>query len=364
MGLFVILSLVVGVAVVIGISSERLLFDDAVYYKASFDDAQGLRKGQQVRIGGVSAGEVTAIRFPDDARTKKVVVVFEIRGKYAERIRENSIVKIDSKGVLGDKMLAITPGTSDQPMIAPWGWVPSRRTRDVMEQAANAVAQAEEALGRVNRAIGLLASEEVARDVRETAANIRDITHAINHGEGAANALLHDPRTRDNLNSALAGLAATSRELSGASHEIRTMLGEVRTGHGALHALIYERDGAQAVASLGRAADEIATLMHDVRTEQGLLHSLIYTDEQANLLANLTETSAGVRQIVSDLRAGRGTIGALLVDPSVYEDLKRVVGNVGRSRALRALVRYSITEDEERPGPPAVERGTDGQNGQ
>ena len=56
--------------------------------------------------------------------------------------------------------------------------------------------------------------------------------------------------------------------------------------------------------------------------------------------------SDDLRQIVADLRAGKGTLGALLVDPSVYEDLKMVLGNVERNKALRALVRYSIRRDE------------------
>jgi phospholipid/cholesterol/gamma-HCH transport system substrate-binding protein len=46
------------------------------------------------------------------------------------------------------------------------------------------------------------------------------------------------------------------------------------------------------------------------------------------------------------MKAGRGTIGALLVDPSVYEDIKSLVGNVERNQVLRALVRYSIKQDE------------------
>jgi hypothetical protein len=56
-------------------------------------------------------------------------------------------------------------------------------------------------------------------------------------------------------------------------------------------------------------------------------------------------------------------VGALLVDPSVYEDLKAVLGNVERNDVLRALVRYSIKQDEKKPpvevsapsaGAPAV----------
>jgi phospholipid/cholesterol/gamma-HCH transport system substrate-binding protein len=63
----------------------------------------------------------------------------------------------------------------------------------------------------------------------------------------------------------------------------------------------------------------------------------------------LNRVSADVAHIVADVRAGKGTLGALLVDPSVYEDLKILLGNVGRNRALRALVRYSIEQDDQSP---------------
>jgi hypothetical protein len=63
-------------------------------------------------------------------------------------------------------------------------------------------------------------------------------------------------------------------------------------------------------------------------------------------MKNLNAASDDIRQITANLRAGKGTIGALLVDPSVYEDLKMVLGNVERNKALRALVRYSIRRDE------------------
>jgi len=65
--------------------------------------------------------------------------------------------------------------------------------------------------------------------------------------------------------------------------------------------------------------------------------------------ANLGAITGDLRQIVADLRAGKGTLGALLVDPSIYEDAKSVLGNVQRNDALRALVRYSIKQDEKHP---------------
>jgi phospholipid/cholesterol/gamma-HCH transport system substrate-binding protein len=67
------------------------------------------------------------------------------------------------------------------------------------------------------------------------------------------------------------------------------------------------------------------------------------------MMSNLNQASTDFRQIMSDMRAGKGTLGALLVDPSVYEDVKLMLGNVERNRTLRALVRYSIKRDEKSP---------------
>ena len=68
------------------------------------------------------------------------------------------------------------------------------------------------------------------------------------------------------------------------------------------------------------------------------------------ILGTLTGAGGGVlRDIVRGVKQGKGTVGALLVDPSIYEDLKRVLGNVERNSVLRALVRYSIRRDEQAP---------------
>jgi hypothetical protein len=63
-----------------------------------------------------------------------------------------------------------------------------------------------------------------------------------------------------------------------------------------------------------------------------------------------------LRDILANIQAGRGTVGALLTDPSLYEDMKTLVGNVQRNEILRALVRYSIRADEgsRQPTPQAT----------
>jgi len=48
-------------------------------------------------------------------------------------------------------------------------------------------------------------------------------------------------------------------------------------------------------------------------------------------------------------------VGALINDPTIYEDLRTVLGNVKRNYILRELVRYSISHrgELEEVGKPA-----------
>ena len=97
----------------------------------------------------------------------------------------------------------------------------------------------------------------------------------------------------------------------------------------------------------GARLTRLRLTLKGVREGNGLAKSVIYGDEHSQeVMQNLDAMSSDLRQITADLRAGKGTLGALLVDPSVYEDIKLVLGNVGRNKALRALVRYSIQRDE------------------
>jgi phospholipid/cholesterol/gamma-HCH transport system substrate-binding protein len=159
----------------------------------------------------------------------------------------------------------------------------------------------------------------------------------------------------DSVTSTLASVRSASGALAGVTRDVRDITHEIRAGDGTAHAIIYGDDGRRLVASLADTAGEAATILRDVRTGDGNAHELLYGDSAGDLNSNLTAMSGDLRAIVADVRAGRGTIGGLLVDPSIYEDVRRLVGNLERNEILRALVRYSIREDEARPPPPEAD---------
>jgi phospholipid/cholesterol/gamma-HCH transport system substrate-binding protein len=134
-------------------------------------------------------------------------------------------------------------------------------------------------------------------------------------------------------------------------HEVTT---QIRSGPGLAHAVIYDGEVSKSAAG---ALDELHKDLLAVRQGNGLARALLYGDgeggaEQQRMMKNLGAATDDVRAIVASVRAGKGTLGALLVDPSLYEDLRSTISNVQRSDVLRALVRYTIKKDEEQAAPP------------
>jgi phospholipid/cholesterol/gamma-HCH transport system substrate-binding protein len=97
-------------------------------------------------------------------------------------------------------------------------------------------------------------------------------------------------------------------------------------------AILERAEGTRVLADVSRMSREVAGAARALRGG-------------TTAMADLGHVSRTLRQIGDDLQQGKGTLGALLKDPSIYEDVKIILGNVKRSRVLRALVRYTIKRD-------------------
>jgi phospholipid/cholesterol/gamma-HCH transport system substrate-binding protein len=73
----------------------------------------------------------------------------------------------------------------------------------------------------------------------------------------------------------------------------------------------------------------------------------MYDPKGKQLMGNLVKTTESLREITEKISSGEGTIGALVVDPTLYENLKKLLGGAERSRILRNLIRKSIEKGKE-----------------
>ncbi len=354
-GIFVTLGLLVAGILVFLVGDERHMFDRKAQLHATFTDVAGLKVGSPVRMGGVDVGHVERIVFGAQAQDRLIHVYFSMVSAQLVRVREDSVVRIVSKGLLGDKALDVTMGTRGA-QARDGSTIRTNESDDLgnaMARAGEILTRATQILDNVNNATRPLADPAFSRDALALVHNLQTITRQAAEGPGTVHELLTNDATARRLESTLAAAQVAANRAADSAAHVEAIAREARNGRGLVHALVYDREGAQMVRSLATVSEEVAAITHDVRTGNGGLHQIIYGQESARAAQNIEQATASVRDILGDMRQGRGTLGALLVDPSLYEDLKSLVGNVQRNEILRAMVRYSIHQDDA-PTPPVA----------
>lgn len=352
-GIFVLTGLLCIGIVIFLIGDEKQLFTGREYYKTAFSDVQGLKRGAPVRMGGINVGTVEGVGYGDNAKDTVIYVQISIVEREAARIRTDTVASIAGKGLLGDKMLELSVGDPKKPVLPPGSVIKNEEPRDfteMLDSLSRVSTKVERVVTNLESTSKELASDEFHEDVRGITHSLSNILKTIDEGDGYAKRLLADPKEAERLSRVVGNLEQTSAELSRAARGVGTILERVQTGPGLAHDLVYKDEASRTLAQLGGAADEFSTTLRGIREGNGLAKSMLYGDEgSSQLMGNLNQVTQDVSQIVADIKAGKGTLGALLVDPSVYEDVKLLLGNVERNKTLRALVRYSIKQDERAP---------------
>ena len=360
-GIFVTLALVVGAALVFTLGNRSAMFASKNTYGATFTNVSGLRPGAPIRLSGIDVGTVGDIEFLPDGRCR---VTLEVREDVAGLITApvdpatgdgGTVATLGSKGLLGDMLVDLSPGRGAP--LAPGTDIPTVETGGLfgaLSEAGDVIADVRPAIENVREFTEVLADDQFRRDLHDISHNVATVTQMLADENGSVARILRDPELGDRLASTLQSVQVASSELAATSRNVRAITTEIREGDGTAHQLIYGEEGTRLVTNLADTAGEAATILRDVRTGEGNAHDLLYGDDAGDLISNLTAISGDLRAVMGEVRAGRGTIGGLLMDPSIYEDIKRIVGNLERNDILRALVRYSIREDEARdPAPQA-----------
>jgi phospholipid/cholesterol/gamma-HCH transport system substrate-binding protein len=111
-------AIVVGLAVVgvalffmLHLSSHKLIL------RAYFSDARNIRSGAAVRLAGVNVGAVKAVRIQPSIKDAPAELTMVLDTAYDLRIPEDSVVELQTAGVLGETYAEIEiAGTSGPPV--------------------------------------------------------------------------------------------------------------------------------------------------------------------------------------------------------------------------------------------------------
>ncbi|CAM2942113.1 outer membrane lipid asymmetry maintenance protein MlaD [Rariglobus hedericola] len=109
-GVFVLAGLLAVAYLALRIGAGAMLGGDTYTLKARFTNAGGLNPGSNVLIAGVPVGRVDSIKLnPEDYSA-----VVELSVRKDVKLPTDSIASIKTSGLIGDKFLALSPGSDDE----------------------------------------------------------------------------------------------------------------------------------------------------------------------------------------------------------------------------------------------------------
>jgi phospholipid/cholesterol/gamma-HCH transport system substrate-binding protein len=300
-GAFALGSLVVFGAVVLSLTAQRGFWTPRYHLIAYFDNVEGLVEGAPVRLAGKDVGSVATVSFgPLGGGNPPVRVDLLVDSAVRERIRTDSQATIGTIGLLGDKYVEVTMGTLEGQVLADGDELRSitpLALADVVGKGAAALDSVAELAENVNTAVTEFRGEVGAARIAEAALAVSDLAR------------------------------------------------EVRYGHGLLHGLIYEPYEGEGVETLGRSLSTLESILHEIASGDGVLHQMIYAPPgEGDLVVQTLEAGARLNSVLAKIDSGQGTLGLLLTDPTLYEDLKTLVGGAQRSLVVRSLIDLSRSD--------------------
>ncbi len=293
-----------------------------------------------------------------DGTARKITVDMRISASMLERVRIDSVAAVQQEGLFGDKYLDISMGSLSKDPVKDGDMLQADEGVDI----AAALASTGEIIDNVNAStesirVLLDGFRKAGGEAAVVAAmqSIQDIATEIETGNGLIHQLIFDPSSGQKYKDIVGDIGESTATIKISLAKIDGILDDVKTNKSLVHELVYGEQGEATVADARALINEASRVVSDVRTKPSLVHNLIYEEDKGEIMESINDAAgdvkvitSDVKLIVADIKKGKGTVGQLLNDPTVYEDLKLLLGNVRRNDAVRTLVRYAIEQDEKK----------------
>ncbi|MFA5793585.1 MAG: MlaD family protein [Candidatus Brocadiia bacterium] len=261
LGTLLIVALIFLAFVTITISKMEI-FSKKQYIKAIFEEVQGLKRGDSVRVSGVAMGQVDRMKYLSDTRVRVV-----LRLDNPIIIWEDYEVGVAESSMLGGYFISINPGS------------PSKKEVNLREPLKGTV---------IKPGLGVLGDVLAANkdEVKELLGNATKIFRDASNGKGTLGKLIKDETLYDNLKDS--------------TDSIKNLLKNAEEGKGTVGKLLKEEklynDIDEVVKSLKDSADSLNRTLKHIEEGKGPIGKAIYDEK---LSGQLTEAGDSINKILS-----------------------------------------------------------------
>jgi phospholipid/cholesterol/gamma-HCH transport system substrate-binding protein len=190
LGLFVAGGLALFVLAIFIIGKQKNLFNPVFKLTTTFYNVSGLQVGNNIRFSGINVGTVDNIIIINDSTVRVDMLV---RKEVHQFIKSDCVVAIGSEGLIGDRLMIITQGSTEAPLAKEGQHLAS--TEPVETDA-------------------IMASLDVtAYNAAIITQQLAEIMIKVNSGEGTLGRLIADSTIAENLNQTIVNLKTSSKGL-------------------------------------------------------------------------------------------------------------------------------------------------------
>lgn len=287
LGLFVLAGLILFIIALYALGKNKNLFGTQFVLKTHFRDVNGLVVGNNVRLSGINVGSVKTVAILNDTT---IEVTMNVEKKMRKFIRANAIASLGTDGLIGNRVINITPAGAEAPFVQGGELLPSHEELNTQRML--------QTLSKTNESVAL-----IAEDLRTTIHNISTSTTLAT--------LLNDPSLTDNLKASLVHIRDATGNASLLMDNAIATLRLASEGEGTLATLLTDTTMA---IELNRAVHQLQTVGANAQ----------------KITDNINDV---VKTIDHDYRKGPGPVNALMRDSLMTARLQNTLENVEHGTA-------------------------------
>jgi phospholipid/cholesterol/gamma-HCH transport system substrate-binding protein len=224
-GIFIIVGLTLFALGIFLVGSRHEAFSRHVLLYTEFADLDSIAKGSKVQVAGMDAGQVTKIDVPDTPSGH-----FRVQMKVDESlhglVRTDSIVTVDTEGVVGNTFLTIHSGSPSAAIAQSDSVLQSTPPITMSDLLSHGLGVMNDADATMKQVSGKL---NVALDgVNGAVGNANDLLVGLREGRGPAGMFLRDEKMAGQIREAMSNVQSTTSNLNQASGRVNSLVEDVQ----------------------------------------------------------------------------------------------------------------------------------------
>ena len=224
-GIFIIAGVTLFALGIFLVGSRHEAFSRHVLLYTEFADLDGVTKGSKVQVAGMDAGQVTKIDVPNSPSGH-----FRVQMKVDEQlhglVRTDSIVTVDTQGVVGETFLTIHSGSPTAAIAQADSVLESKPPVSMSDLLTHGLGIMNDADATLKQVGGKL---NIALDgVNGAVGNANDLLIGLKEGRGPAGMLLRDEKMAGQIRETMSNVQSTTSNLNKASSQVNGLVADVQ----------------------------------------------------------------------------------------------------------------------------------------